>query len=397
MGESRRDRSAGSFGGVFRGIRRLDWGIAAALTLLGTAQMYMNVSVTDAEVSAEIAHDSMAHVMTSHSVWMIPVWWFATVPVLWWRRNVVAVLAISLGAMVAHDLIFGWVGRCGAGLPLAFVLAFLGALDSDRARRWWALGLSVVLAVAVVAVDAITGSGLIAPAALVTLLIFAVGRAVRQRSRLAGDLRERTHELHRLRDERAGLEVAADRARVARELDELLQVRLDRLALAAETADVADRAGATATLERIETDARETLDRMRTLVGELRDGEVALAPTPTIAHLDAMLVRHTGAPPRLTVTGDPRGLTAAVELSAYRIVEHLVQVLAGRSQEPVEVDVRFADDALEIRVAGTVPKGVNVRAAAARARERAQVVGGSVDLRVARGRAQATASLPMAG
>lgn len=397
MGESRSEMSTGSIGGVFRGIRPVDWGIAAALTLVGTFQMYANVQATDAEIAQQVANNEIAHVMSGHSVWMIPVWWFATLPVLWWRRNVVAVIAFSLTAMVAHDLAFGWVGRCGAGLPLAFVLAFLGALDSDRGRRWLALGLAVALSAAVVAVDAITGSGLVLPAALVTLLIFAVGRAVRERNRLVGDLRERTRELHRLREERAGLEVAADRARVARELDELLQVRLDRLTVAAETADVTDQGQATATLERIETDARETLERMRLLVGELRDGEVALAPTPTIAHLDAMLMRHTGAPSRLTVSGDPRGLPAAVELSAYRIVEHLVEVLAARSEKPIDVQVRFADDALEIQVAGAVPRGADVRAAAARARERAQLLGGSVDVRLARGRVQALAYLPMAG
>ena len=60
--------------------------------------------------------------------------------------------------MVFHDLLFGWVTRCGAGLPLAFVLAYLGAVTLERRQAWIDLGLATLLSAAVLAVDATTGS-----------------------------------------------------------------------------------------------------------------------------------------------------------------------------------------------------------------------------------------------
>jgi hypothetical protein len=136
---------------------------------------------------------------------------------------------------------------------------------------------------------------------------------------------------------------------------------------------------------------------MREIVGLLRGGDVALAPTPTVAHLDALLARHQAANSRLTVTGNARSLPATVELSAYRIIEHLVTVLADQADSPIAVTVRFEDGALEIRVTGPVSKGADVKQAIARARERARLLGGSLEVKVARGQAGAVALLPVHG
>ena len=108
----------------------------------------------------------------------------------------------------------------------------------------------------------------------------------------------------------------------------------------------------------LEEDSRQTLGDMREIVGQLRGGEVALAPAPSVAHLDALLARHVHGGSRLHVSGDPRVLPASVELSAYRIVEHLVTALADTPSAPFGVTMTFTDDALEILVAGSVPKGV---------------------------------------
>ena len=83
------------------------------------------------DVAGAIADGSMVHTVSSHSPWMIPVFAAATIPVLWWRRSPLAAAGVVLGVLVVHDLLFGWVTRCGAGLPLAFVLAFLGALGME--------------------------------------------------------------------------------------------------------------------------------------------------------------------------------------------------------------------------------------------------------------------------
>jgi signal transduction histidine kinase len=382
---------------IFSGIKLRDGGIAGGLTLLGVLLMVENIQTSDAQVRNAVAEGSMAHAQSSHSVWMIPVFAAATIPVLWWRRGILAVAAVSVLAMASHVLLFGWVTRCGAGLPLAFVIAFLGAQATKRTTAWIACGLSVVLTVFVLVVDATTGPGAIILALPIVCIVFGVGLAARRRTALNRELASREAELRQLRDERAALDVADDRARLSRQLDGLLQERLADLTTAAESADGLPPAEAKAVLESIESDSRQTLDDMREIVGLLRGDDVAFAPTPTVAHLDTLLARLRTAHSQLVVTGDPRALPATVELSAYRIVEHLVTALADQADAPIVVSVRFEADALEIRVNGQVGESAELKAAVARAKERAKLLGGSVDVKVTKGRAGAVAQLPVVG
>ena len=381
---------------VFRGVKVGDWLLAGALTALGVLMMIADITTSDAEYARSIAEGSAGHLPDSYSPWMIPVFLAAFVPVLWWRRSVLVVCGAALAAIVLHDLLFGWVTRCGAGLPLAFVLVFLGALAYPRKKAWLAGGLGALLAGAVLVVDARTGLEPLPLALALLLVVFVIGRAARHRGLLNEQLKRRDEELRQLRDESAALAVADDRSRLSRRLDELLQGRLAQLTAAAESADGLPPAQAKAVLEVIEADSRRTLDDMRDIVGLLRGGEVDLAPAPTVAHLGALLARHRSARSRLTVTGDPRSLPAAVELCAYRIVEYLVIALADQPDAPIEVAVRFCDDALEIRVTGQLGRGADVKVAIARAKERAKLLGGSVDVQVARGHARAVAQLPVA-
>jgi signal transduction histidine kinase len=385
------------FSRVFRGIRPMDWVLAGALTALGIWLMVENVQFTDEHAASAIAEGSMVHQLTSHSWLMIPGFALATVPVLWWRRNIIAVAAIALAVMVLHDLLFGWVTRCGAGLPLSFVLAYLGAVASERKKGAIVLALATLLTAAVAVVDSSTGFEAIVLAIPIVVIVFGIGRAVRHRTALSAELKARTTDLQQLRDERVALEVADDRARLSHQLDGLLLERLGQLTAAAEKGKYLDPGSARTLFESIESDSRATLDDMRQIVGLLRGGDVALAPAPTVAHLNALLARHTLANSRLTVTGDPRSLPATVELSAFRIVEHLVNILADQPASHIEVGMRFDADALEICVNGPVDKSADLKAAISRATERAKLLGGSLDVKVTRGRANAVALLPVLG
>jgi signal transduction histidine kinase len=385
------------FSGIFRGVRPADWALAGALTALGVWLMVENVQFTDAHVSAAVADGTMVHELTSHSWAMVPVFGLATMTVLWWRRNVIAVTGVALVVMVLHDLFFGWVTRCGAGLPLAFVLAYLGAVALERRQAWMSLGASTSLTVAVLVVDATTGFEPIVLTLPIVLFVFGIGRSVRHRTAMNAELKARTVALQRLRDERVALELSSDRVRLSQQLDGLLQERLSQLTSTADSGQYLHPDAAKALFESIESDSRATLDGMREIVGLLRGGDVALAPAPTVAHLDALLARHRRSSSRLTVAGDPRSLPATVELSAYRIVEHLMDVLADQPGSRIEVGVRFDEDALEIGVNGPVDKSADIKATVARARERAKFLGGSLDMKVSRGRAHAVAQLPVPG
>ena len=357
-------------------IGKRDVAITVVLSALGLLLMYGNV--VDEEIET--------------SVLAIPLFLLVTVPLLWRRAAPIAAVGAALAGLVVHDLLFGTeVVRCGVVLPMAFLFAFTAGAQLERREALTGLALSLALIVA----EGITFLGAFAVViAAVTAAIWGIGRIARSRGRMADELGARTEELREARDERARLEVASDRARLSRELDELLQRRLGELArMADEGTRPSDAATATATLVDIERESRRTLEEMRAVVGVLRDddSDVPTRPQPTLTHLEALLVRAKGTDARLTVEGSPRVLPVAVELSAYRIVEQLLDALDDAPD--VEVRVRFRDDALDLAVSG--PARRRAKAAIERARERARLERGTLEATVQGGRAEAVASLPV--
>jgi hypothetical protein len=373
-------------------IGKRDIAIASVMSVLGVLLMYMNV----AEPPSDRTADQQAAVHVGNLLpyeFVIPLFLLVTVPLLWRRVAPLAAVGAAFAGLAVNFLLVGSeVIRCGVVLPTACLFAFTAGsqLEGRRSR------IGLLLSMALPALDL----GLTfdpATAVVLTALpaaIWGIGRIARSRHRTADELEARTAELRAARDERARLEVATDRARISAELDELLQRRLGELArMADEGSHPLDEASATATLVDIERESRRTLEEMRAVVGVLRDdsSEAPTTPQPTLTHLEALLVRAKGAGARLTVEGNPRVLPAAVELSAYRIVEQLLDALDDSPD--VEVLVRFADDALELAVSG--PARRRAKASIERARERTRLEQGTLEASVRGGRAQALASLPL--
>jgi hypothetical protein len=371
--------------GQLADIRRSDVAVVVVLAALGVYLMVENINGYGVDIRID-----------SHSWLLLPVWLAAVLPLLWWRRNPLAVALVVTVVIAVHVLAFGWVGRCGSGLPLAWVVAFLvGTRDSVR-RSLAGLAVASGLAGLVLVRDSAAGPSLLPFVLVLSVAIWGIGRVARQRTELAEELQARTEELSVLRDRRAEVEVSDDRARMSLELDSLLHDRLGQLSRAASPSSGAMGADAArALMAGIEAESRQTLSEMRDIVGVLRGGEPSLSPAPSVAHLDALLARNGRSDTRLVVSGSPRALPASVELSAYRIVEHLLGVLGDESASPVEVHVTFEDDALELRVSGPVHRGADVRGAVARARERARLQEGTLNFKVARGRARAVAQVPL--
>lgn len=357
-------------------VRSTDVAVVAVLAALGVALMVEGV------------------VVDSRSRLLVPVYLLAVVPLLWWRRDPLVAAALATTGMAVHVLLFGDAIRCGSGLPLAWVVAFwVGSRDPVR-RSLAGLAVAQVLMVLVLVRDTAAGPEILPFTMTMSVALWGLGRLVRRREAMAAELRLRTRELAELRDRRADLVVSDDRARMSVQLDALLQERLGQLSRVASTAGTSDPDAARALMAGIEAESRQTLSEMRDIVGVLRGGEAALAPAPSVAHLDALLARSGRPDARLVVSGSPRALPASVELSAYRIVEHLLGVLGGDAG-PVEVHVAFEDDGLELRVSGPVHRGADLRGAVARARERARLQEGSLSVKVARGRARAVAQVPL--
>jgi signal transduction histidine kinase len=293
-----------------------------------------------------------------------------------------------------HVAVYGTIGRCGLILPLLFVEAF--AVGAWLDRREALVGLVIVLGSGVVCLsaDSSAGWGGLTISVPISLVVWFIGRLVRSRAAMAARLSERNAELRAQRETNARLEVESDRVRLSAELDELLRTRLSELTQLAE-AGAGDDEDAGPALARIEEESRATLEQMRAVVGLLRDGEAATTePQPTLAHLDALLLHEKGTGARLTITGEPRVLPAGLELSAYRVIEHL---LSATDDAPgVEVHVDFGADTLEVTVSGPARGGRRrTEAALDRARERLALHHGSLESVVAGGRARATAALPV--
>jgi signal transduction histidine kinase len=307
---------------------------------------------------------------------------------IWRTRHPLAVMAVNIGAWVVIDL---YTPANEDPLTLAITLAIaVYSVGAHTYGRRAAVGAALVAAMALLAtvVDWDEGSFL---DLLGNFIFFAgifggtwlAGRAIRRR-------RGRERDLIVEREEKARLAVLEERTRIARELHDVvahaisvivLQARGARHALAAEPDD------ARTAIDAIEETATQALREMRRLLGMLRadDEEVALAPQPSLAHLEALVthVRAAGMPVEVRVEGRPRELAPGVDLSAYRIVqEALTNALkhAGRAQALVLV--RYGEDRLELEIADTgtgVANGGGGGHGLAGMRERVAVFGGELE------------------
>jgi signal transduction histidine kinase len=320
-----------------------------------------------------------------------------TLPVALRRRMPVAAAGILAAAALVNALVFGPLVRCGPALPAIFLVAYAAA--ARRGWAWSAVGLLLCGAAVVfegLSDPQIGATGL--PGILAVLAIFfAAGCLVRARTQAASKLRETSAELRRQREQTARLAVLADRAQVTADLERTLQAQIGGLASAAaagRTVLDSDPQAARQALASIERDSRDTLGQMREIISTLHEPAPS-EPQPTLERLPVLLSSATTAAARLTVEGSPRSLPPGLELSGYRIVEHLLQALDDAPEAAIDVTLRFCADGVELDVSGPPSPVADLRAALAAARERAALHGGTVQSRLAGGRCYATARLPL--
>jgi signal transduction histidine kinase len=180
---------------------------------------------------------------------------------------------------------------------------------------------------------------------------------------------------------------AAERARIARELHDIVAHHLSVIVLQASGTRASGKPAGT-TLEKIENSARQALDETSHLLNVLRDTgeEAVLAPQPAIGELDALAasVRGAGLPVNLVIDGDLAALPAAVGVSVYRIVqEALTNVLKHAGPARAEVAIGCEQDTVTIKVTdnGTGQRGNGSPGGGhglAGMRERAAVFGGEL-------------------
>jgi signal transduction histidine kinase len=299
--------------------------------------------------------------------------------------------AISLQALIT--------GNAPAGPYVVFAL-FVGSysLAAHSSLRRALAGLAIMVPGMAIYLRAShqTGRGILAIHEIVggeahSAILFLVGEIlafwllgvfVRARAE-AASLAARNAALER-QAERA---VTAERARISRELHDIVAHHLSVMVLQAAGARARGMPAAGA-LEKIELSGRQALTEMRRLLGVLREPheEHGLTPQPGVGELEALAesVRAAGLPVRLVVDGDHAKLPTAVGISAYRIVqEALTNIMkhAGPAQAEVAigcvagaVTIEVTDDGAGMPAAGALADGQGLVGM----RERVAIFGGEL-------------------
>ena len=250
-----------------------------------------------------------------------------------------------------------FIGSLGVvGLASAFLL---GNLRDDRQAG---IGLAVVLGCIVVVVANIPGAQSASDLVFIPLrfvVAWVAGYAMRARAEQAEAAEMRATLAEREREAATRIAVAEERARIARELHDIvahavsvmvLQVGAVRHQLPETLDEDRDALGS------VEQAGRTALAEMRRLLGAMRsDGDgLDLAPQPGLDALHALVgdVSRAGLPVRLHVDGEPFPLPRAIDLSAYRIVqEGLTNALKHAQASRADVTVRYRPEELELEVA----------------------------------------------
>jgi signal transduction histidine kinase len=219
--------------------------------------------------------------------------------------------------------------------------------------------------------------------ALLQLVAFWLAGVLVHARRRATALAARSAALQRQAEQAA----AAERARIAREMHDIVAHHLSVIVLQAAGTRASGKPAGPA-LEKIENSARQALAETRRVLGVLRapDEVTGFAPQPGIGDLDALAasVRAAGLPVNLVISGDGAAPPATVDVSAYRIVqEALTNVLKHAGPARADVTIACTGEAVTIEVTdnGTGQASPAMSAAGhglAGMRERAAAFGGEL-------------------
>jgi signal transduction histidine kinase len=192
-------------------------------------------------------------------------------------------------------------------------------------------------------------------------LAWVLGDSIRTRRAYLAQLEERAARLEKEREAQAKVAVAAERARIARELHDVVAHNVSVMVVQADgAAYVMDTAPdqARKALETISGTGRQALAEMRRLLGVLRTGEHQevgeYVPQPDVEQLDDLIeqCRTSGLPVDFKVEGTPRPLPSGVELTAYRIVQEALTNTRKHGGPNAGASVRlvYFDDGLGLLV-----------------------------------------------
>ena len=324
------------FGEVRTALRRHSLAADSAVAILLAAFVLQEIFTSDVDGSPSLT---------------VPCALGATLPLAWRRRIPLLTVAAVMGSLAVMSVLYDGTQEPQSTFVPVLLAVYSVAAHANRRTALAGLGVTIVA----LAIDEPGDMIVMVP---VLTLAWAAGRLVQARERDAEKLRELAAALERERVEEARIAVAEERARIARDLHDViahamssivLEAGAERVNLAAEQKSIRD------TLASIERTGREAMVEMRRLVGVLRDDDEspALAPQPGLAQLGVLAehVKRSGVSVELQVVGKPVELTPGLDISAYRIVqEALTNVMKHADAAHASVLVTFGARTLEVEV-----------------------------------------------
>jgi signal transduction histidine kinase len=250
-------------------------------------------------------------------------------------------------------------------VPFAFVTflagcaaVFLMGLLPERSQAVAGLALAVGVEAVVAFKDPKGNIDAFILTSLVFAILWTIAFALGRKFEEANEARERAARAEREREQRARDAVSEERARIARELHDVVGHSVSVMTVQASAVRRRLRPDQQRELEAllvVEQTGREALAEMRRMVGVLRRPEEApaLAPQPSLDHVGRLVeqAREAGLPVELHVEGEPVQLPAGLDLTAYRLVqEGLTNALKHAGAERADVFVRYGAGDIEVIV-----------------------------------------------
>jgi signal transduction histidine kinase len=359
----------------------------------------MSAPITDRLLSSARRHEILADIalaaavlliaipdaLSEHSHPIVPLAFDAAlaIPLVWRRRRPLPVFALLVAIAAVQ-----WLADVRV-IGDAALLVALSTVASHEPRKVAAAAAGIVEAGAVLATlrwgsddvfKTFVGlSGLTIAAAV-------LGTSARHH-------RERTTRLEVERDQQSRLAAAAERARIAREMHDIVAHNLSvMIALADGAAFAAGQSPerSVTAMETVSATGRQALGEMRRLLGVLRDDQSAgtLVPQPGVHEIDRLVgqVRAAGLPVTLAVEGDGEALPAGAQLTVFRLVQEALtnslkhagpkaSAAVRLRYDAAGVDVEVSDDGTGERAPSQAAHGLGLNGM----RERAAVYAGTVE------------------